>query len=847
MNAHRRGTVSVLSGALALMVLLAACSAPPTATSSPTATAAPTPPPSPTPSRSPPPAVAPTREPAPIREPIATPTPTPVSSPTPTPAGPATPTPTAPPPAPTTTPTPIPTATPRSAREPAGNLAWARPSGWGAPLSFTNNAGRKGGAEASLGEQIYVSWAITNDERRSINEPFDVHLYLGGVFLASWRPLGMSVDFFQFVEDWEGIESVIRLEPGEHTLRLIIDPYDEIAETDESDNLIDLEIVVTGEPEERAGERLPDLTPVALDGWDGPLVVNAHAGRFGQGPLSVDLPTYVSVAAENLGVTSVLQDVAAHLYVDGVLVFRWTWQWARPGDRLTAESWDGLLDLIDLAPGEHEIRVVFDPGDLVHESDETNNDVTLELTWGTGPIAAAPPIETPPQPTPPSPLTLPDLAPSWRFGTGGPIVVSSVEGTRTSDPLVIGRPSFVDVAVVNQSTVDAGVFAVDLYVDGVRVNTFRSSDPLSSGVTLLFSDWDRLATLRIGPHVLRIVIDPDDSVAEHDETNNTFEFAIASYGSPPPAQPPATFSPSEIDALLAQLPGALDNLRPVLGEGNSGLSGLALDIADAGYFMLTGTSTRDEALDILLFDRAGYEEWIDESFAEQFATAPAPEYDGVLERRERLKADSPAFKTRHRGVVTIVVDAERPFAEVLDSLAHELGHAKQDFDSPTQSGASANAALDGIQEAQAQQFARALWLTLESRLGTPLLMYPLHAAYQRVVDADLDRWFEDHASDEHWLGYVIQWVAPFADPELRDVGDELVGRGALTALASLAMFDRWLAIEPGDAEAYVDGLLAALPSVEPTIRAIASSRLVIGLTADEEGIATLSTVGLTTP
>ncbi len=75
-------------------------------------------------------------------------------------------------PAPTPAPTPIPTATPRSLEEPRGNLTWARPSGWGAALSFTNDAGRKGGSTASLGQQVYVSWAITNDARRSINEPF---------------------------------------------------------------------------------------------------------------------------------------------------------------------------------------------------------------------------------------------------------------------------------------------------------------------------------------------------------------------------------------------------------------------------------------------------------------------------------------------------------------------------------------------------------------------------------------------------------------------------------------------------------------------------------------------------
>ena len=79
------------------------------------------------------------------------------------------------------------------------------------------------------------------------------------------------------------------------------------------------------------------------------------------------------------------------------------------------------------------------------------------------------------------------------------------------------------------------------------------------------------------------------------------------------------------------------------------------------------------------------------------------------------------------------------------------------------------------------------------------------------------------------------------------VRDELVGQGTISGPSSLKMFDRWISIEPENAEAYVDSLLAALPGVEPTARSIAASRLVIGLTTDEEGIAALSTVGLTTP
>lgn len=837
--------MSALSGALAFGMLLVACNPTPTDTSTPlpTDTLSPTATPTPT-SVSPPTATAlptatPSPEPTPTLVLTATalptlvPTVTPTLAPTPLPAAPS--------------PTPIPTATPRPVEEPRGNLTWSQPAGWGASLSFTNDPGRKGGRTASLNQPVYVSWAITNDARLSVDEPFDVHLYYDGVFLAWWRPSGMSVGFFQFVEDWEEVTSEVRLEPGEHTLSLVIDPYDEIPEVNESDNLIDLSITVTGTPEARVGARLPDLRPVVPDGWSDALVVNSYADRFTQGPLSVDVSTYVSVNGANVGLTSALESVTAHLYVDDILAFPWFWQWARPGDQLVVESWANLLDQLDLTPGEHEVRVSFDPGNLVHESDETNNDVILTLTWATGSVDAAAPLDPAATPEAPAPLTLPDLVPYWRFGTGGPIVISTVEDTRTTDPLVIGGPSYIDIATYNRSTEEAGEFTVELYVDDAFVTAFNTDDALAGGHTLTFPDWGGLGTLREGEHTIRMVIDPDDEVAEHDETNNTFELTVVSYASPPPVPTPTTLSSSEIDALIVNLASALDDQRPVLGEGNSGLSSLAVDLADVGYFMLTGTSTHDEALNILLFDRAGFEEWVDESFIEDFATTPASEHGGVLARREKIKEENPAFKTRHNGLVTLVVDAERPFADVLGSLAHELGHAKQDFDNPSQTTAIPGQALDGIQEAQAQQFERALWLTLEARLGSPLLTFPAGDAHQDLIDANFDRWFTRYAEDEHWLGYLIQWVAPFADPDLLSISDELVSQGTISGPSSLAMFARWLTIEPDDASAYVDGLIAALPGVEPTIRAIAESRLASELGIDDEGISALSTVGLTTP
>ncbi|MDA0797973.1 MAG: hypothetical protein O2884_04760 [Chloroflexi bacterium] len=186
------------------------------------------------------------------------------------------------------------------------NLTWTTPREWQAPLSLTNTRGQQGGNTASLSQSVYVSWAITNTGPFTLNRPFDIHLYLDDVFLNSWRPTGQSVDFFSFVDDWDELASHIRLTPGDHTLKLVIDPYEEIPETDETDNVYELPVSITGGLTPRPGTRLPDIAPVALDGWDGPLVFNSYDGRTINGPLSTDSTTYVSFAAENVGVSSAL-------------------------------------------------------------------------------------------------------------------------------------------------------------------------------------------------------------------------------------------------------------------------------------------------------------------------------------------------------------------------------------------------------------------------------------------------------------------------------------------------------------------------------------------------------------
>ena len=85
-----------------------------------------------------------------------------------------------------------------------------------------------------------------------------------------------------------------------------------------------------------------------------------------------------------------------------------------------------------------------------------------------------------------------------------------------------------------------------------------------------------------GEHAIRIVTDPRDETAEHDESDNTFEALFTWNRTAPDVPPPASFTDDQIDALLGQLSAALDNPRPVLGEASSGLEALILVLAEPG-------------------------------------------------------------------------------------------------------------------------------------------------------------------------------------------------------------------------------------------------------------------------
>ena len=119
----------------------------------------------------------------------------------------------------------------------------------------------------------------------------------------------------------------------------------------------------------------------------------------------------------------------------------------------------------------------------------------------------------------------PDLVPSqwqdWQY----PIVPASITGTNVVNTLYAGYPTFIDWGISNLGDANSGGASYgDLYIDNVRKTHYDFGDILS-GQLWAFFDWQEVISTP-GWHTLKVVADPDNLVAEFDETNNVWEHSF---------------------------------------------------------------------------------------------------------------------------------------------------------------------------------------------------------------------------------------------------------------------------------------------------------------------------------
>ena len=206
-----------------------------------------------------------------------------------------------------------------------------------------------------VGADTFVSWGIRNAGDLPLADRYFVDLYFDDVVINRWRGISLAAAELATLFDWPYLSGSVVPTPGVHVLKLVVDSTDLIAESEETDNTYELEVVwEAGDPvpaPERPITRLPDLATAQLRGVSDVIVASPYANDVEDWPLSVDLPSYVVSAIENRGLSSIDYPVRVDLYYDGILVAWRLGDGAIAGSSPSRVAWSGLQGIVPVTPG----------------------------------------------------------------------------------------------------------------------------------------------------------------------------------------------------------------------------------------------------------------------------------------------------------------------------------------------------------------------------------------------------------------------------------------------------------------------------------------------------------------
>lgn len=116
----------------------------------------------------------------------------------------------------------------------------------------------------------------------------------------------------------------------------------------------------------------------------------------------------------------------------------------------------------------------------------------------------------------------PDLHPYTLDGCSYPVVPASIPGTHQANTLITGQPTYFDWYFANSGdAVASGDFHVELWVGSTRYIRYPFSN-WGSGWASGFDDWNETVSTP-GWQTVRLTTDPDGTIDEYDEGNNTWQ------------------------------------------------------------------------------------------------------------------------------------------------------------------------------------------------------------------------------------------------------------------------------------------------------------------------------------
>ena len=379
---------------------------------------------------------------------------------------------------------------PRDTQIVAPNLVPYAPEGWDFPIVPSAMTGTNTVSTLYTYQNTYIDWAVINNGGPT-STTFYTRLYYDNSQVGLWYTSGLAQDGWAYVADW-----ILNLTPtpGEHTLKIVVDATNVVAEINESDNTWEHSFIWNA---------LPNLTPYMPGGWDYPVVPSATTGTHTVSTLYTSQNTYIDWAVLNNG-GSTSTTFSNCLAFDNVQVYCWT----RSG--LPQNTYTVIIDWVlslTPTPGPHTLKIIADADNDIVESNENDNTWEHSFTW----------------------ILPPNLVPYAPAGWDFPIVPSATTGTHTVSTLYTTQNTYIDLAVINTGVATSNTFQNCLYYDNSQVNCWTRTG-LSQNTYFTYLDWVLNLTPTPGPHTLKIVTDVYNDVVESNESDNTWEHAFTWHG-----------------------------------------------------------------------------------------------------------------------------------------------------------------------------------------------------------------------------------------------------------------------------------------------------------------------------
>jgi len=680
---------------------------------------------------------------------------------------------------------------------------------------------------------LLVDFFVTNAGSATVTGDYFIDLLIDGEMAQRWSGIDIAPGHFIFIEGETGLLDLFELQPGEHEVKLVIDPTNLVAELSDGDNTHATTFTWDGPviPTPVPTDRLPNLS---LVGGNTGITAAPFLGASSSGGLSTKGDTFFSFSVLNDSPITIEKSFKLNVLFDDVLVFSSEYSGLIGGKYINLD-WHELASMVRITPGEHTVKLVADPTGSIVESSETDNSTEITLIWGTG--------EPIPEPTPAPSLgaptrevqVLPNLTGVTQHGWNAAIAVSNSADslpTGTDGNVWASADSTVSFTIRNSSRVnsaESGSFKAEIYLDDELMGTILLEAGNDAGSFWTNSVSIPAASVEPGEHLVRMVVDPDDEILEINETDNSLGRWIEFLPGSPTVETPTAFELTDVElaALLSPLttPAFTDQVRATLGSGID-TPEWSTEIENAGraaFYLLTG---RDLEAERIVMHLLSHDEFIAASFnacMTDYFLLSDPSYIETYDSCTGFRGEI-GFKYRLNGKVHVYVDLAESPIKALGVYFHELGHALQDIENPMQTDAGVTLILRGLFEAEAQAFEAAAFRTIENYLGIDLMRYPDDSVTRGDVQFILDNNKALTGSAEHVLGHTILWNEVLTDSSGLNLDDELRANKRLSGTSSKALFDYLVGLDPATVNDWFTQITSDVTRVDEYI-AIALSRL----------------------